>query len=195
MKNVRLKSVVGWAYNLQAIQIVGPGWMDSDTFDIVAKSAGEVTKDRLRLMMQTLLANRFKLDFHRDTKEMPAYVVSVAKGGSKMKQSETPGAMQLKPNGKGGAAFSNVTLEQLIQMVSPILQGVVVDETGLSGSYDFNLDLSSFMGADSHPSSMEDMVAILTQAASEQLGIKIEQRKVPATRLLVDHIERVPSGN
>ena len=195
IKSAHLKSVVAWAYNLQPIQIVGPGWMDSDTYDIVAKAPGEVTKDRLRLMMQTLLVNRFKLDFHRDTKEMPAYVLSVAKSGLKLKPSETPGTMQVKPNGKGGAAFSNVTLEQLIQMVSPILQGVVVDDSGLTGSYDFSLDLSSFMNGDVHPSSMEDMIAILTQAANDQLGIKIEQKKVPATRLLVDHIERVPSEN
>jgi uncharacterized protein (TIGR03435 family) len=168
MKNVHLKSVVGWAYRLQAIQIVGPGWLDNDTYDIVAKASTEVPAERLRLMMQTLLANRFELEFHPDTKEMPAYVVSVAKGGHKLKESETTGPMELKPNGNGGAAFSRVTLTQLTEMTSSLLQGVVVDETGLKGSYDFNLDLSSFMGGDSRPNSLDEAIGILIRAANDQ---------------------------
>ncbi len=195
MKNVHLRSVVGWAFHLQAIQIIGPGWLDTGTYDIVAKSSVEAPVETLRHMMQTLLATRFKLEFHRDTREMPAYVVSIAKGGHKLRPSDGSGSMDLKPNGKGAASFSRVTMDQLIQMASPLLQGVVVDETGLSGSYDFNLDLSGFMGADSHPSSLEEAVSILIEAANQQLGIKIEQKKVPAPRLLIDHIEKIPVEN
>ena len=195
MRNIALKSVVGWAYHLQSIQIVGPAWLDNDRYDIVAKASGEVPKDTLRQMMQTLLAQRFKLEFHRDTKEMPAYVISIAKTGLKIKNSETTGEMDVKPNGKMGAAFSRVSLAQLTEMVSSQLQGVVVDQTGLKGTYDFTLDMSTLISSDFHPTSMEDVITLIAQAASEQLGIKIEQKKVPAERLLVDHMERAPVEN
>jgi uncharacterized protein (TIGR03435 family) len=89
--NVHLKSVIQWAYHLQAIQVSGPGWLDDNRYDIVAKTAGEVPTDRQRIMMQTLLAQRFKLTCHQETKELPAYVLTVAKGGHKLKQSESEG--------------------------------------------------------------------------------------------------------
>jgi uncharacterized protein (TIGR03435 family) len=195
MKNVHLKSVVGWAYHLQAIQITGPSWIDNDSYDIVAKAAGEVSRERLRLMTQTLLAERFKMTFHRDTKEMLSYVVTIAKSGSKLKESQGPGEMDVKPNGRMGASFSHTTLTQLTEMASSRLQGVVVDQTGLKGSYDLTLDMSGFLSGDFHPSSMDDVVNILIQAANDQLGIKIEQKKAPADRLTVDHVERVPAEN
>ncbi len=195
MRNVHLKSVVGWAYHLQAIQIVAPSWMDNDRYDIVAKAAGAVPKDRLREMMQTLLATRFKLAFHRDTKEMPAYVVSIGKNGLKVKESQGSGDMQIKPAGVASASFSHITLAQLVEMASNDLQAVVVDQTGLKGSYDFTLDMSGFLAGDFHPTSMDDVMAILIQAANDQLGIRIEQKKTLAERLLVDHAERVPVEN
>src|SRR5580658_5581293 len=74
MKNVHLKSVIEWAYHLQAIQISGPAWLDDNRYDIVAKAAGEVPAERQRVMMQALLAQRFRMAVHRETKEMPAYV-------------------------------------------------------------------------------------------------------------------------
>jgi uncharacterized protein (TIGR03435 family) len=198
MMNVHLKSVMQWAYHLQAIQISGPGWLDDNRYDIVAKAPAETTTERQRAMMQTVLAQRFKLAFHRETKEMPAYVLTVAKSGHKLKQSESEGEMELKPGGnnKMTAAFTRVTLAQLSEMASSPLQGVVVDHTGLKGSYDFTLDLSPFLGGgDFRPTGIEDMIAIFIQAAKEQLGIIIEQKKVPVEILIVDHAEKIPVEN
>jgi uncharacterized protein (TIGR03435 family) len=198
MKNLHLKSVVQWAYHLQAIQVSGPGWLDDNRYDIMAKAAGETPVERQRAMMQTLLAERFKLTFHRETKEMPAYVFTVAKGGHKLKPSQSEGEMEVKPSGnsKMSAAFTKVTMAQLSEMISSPLQGVVVDQTGLKGSYDFTLDMSSFIGGgDFRPTGIEDIITMIIQAANEQLGIKIEQRKVPAEMLIVDHAEKVPVEN
>jgi uncharacterized protein (TIGR03435 family) len=78
-------------------------------------------------------------------------------------------------------------------MISSPLQAVVVDQTGLKGSWDFTLDMSGF-GMDK-PTGMEDAIGMIIQAANEQLGIKIEQKKVPAEILIVDHAERVPVAN
>jgi uncharacterized protein (TIGR03435 family) len=198
MKNVHLKSIVQWAYHMQAIQVLGPSWLDDNRYDIVAKTAGETPVERQRVMMQTLLAERFKLTFHRETKEMPAYVFTVAKSGHKLKQSESEGELEVKPSssGKMAAAFTHVTLAQLSEMASSPLQGVVVDQTGLKGSYDFTLDMSPFMGGgDFRPTGIEDIITMIIQAANEQLGIKIEQKKVPAELLIVDHAEKVPVEN
>jgi uncharacterized protein (TIGR03435 family) len=198
MKNVHLKSVVQWAYHLQAIQVSGPAWLDDNRYDIVAKTAGEVPMERQRAMMQTLLADRFKLAFHRETKEMPAYVVSVAKSGHKLKPSQGEGEMEVKPTagGRMAAAFSHVTLAQLSEMAASPLQGVVIDQTGLKGSYDFTLDMSPFMGGgDFRPTGIEDIITILIQAAKEQLGIIIEQKKTPVEILIVDHAEKAPVEN
>jgi uncharacterized protein (TIGR03435 family) len=188
--------VIQWAYHLQAIQVTGPGWIDSDRFDINAKSAGPASTDQLRQMAQTLLTQRFKLTFHKDTKEMPAYVVTVAKGGHKLKQSEGEGDMDVKPSAAGNrmvANFTHVTLGQLSEMISSPLQAVVVDQTGLKGSWDFTLDMSSMMMT--QPTGIEDAIGMVIQAANEQLGIKIELKKLPAEVLIVDHAERVPVEN
>jgi len=194
MTNVPLKAVIQWAYHMQAIQVSGPGWLESDRFDINAKSSGPVPTERLRQMTQTLLAERFKLTFHKETKEMPAYVVTVAKGGHKLKQSEGEGEIDLKPAANRAAAnFTHVTLAQLAEMISSPLQAVVVDQTGLKGYWDFTLDMSSFMMT--QPTGMEDAIGMIIQAVNEQLGIKIDQKKMPAEVLIVDHAERVPVEN
>jgi uncharacterized protein (TIGR03435 family) len=194
MMNVSLKAVVQWAYHMQAIQVTGPGWMDSSRYDIIAKAAGPAPVNQLREMVQTLLAERFKLTLHRETKEMPAYIVTVAKGGHKLKQSEGEGDMEVKPSGnRMAASFTHVTLAQLSEMISSPLQGVVVDQTGLKGSWDFTLDASSFTMT--QPSGIDDMITMIIQAVNEQLGIKIDQKRVPAEVLIVDHAEKVPVEN
>jgi uncharacterized protein (TIGR03435 family) len=198
MLNVHLKSVMGWAYHLQPIQISGPGWLDDNRYDIVAKAAVETPTERQRAMMQTLLAERFKLTSHRETKELPAYILTVAKSGLKLTPSQGEGEMELKPSGKNpmAAAFSHVTMAQLLERLSPALPGVVIDQTGLTGSYDFNLNLAQYLGAgDFHPTGIEDVITVMIQAAKEQLGILIEQKKVPVEVLIVDHVEKIPVEN
>jgi uncharacterized protein (TIGR03435 family) len=194
MMNTSFKALVQWAYHLQAIQIVGPAWLDSERYDIAAKAPSEATHEQLRQMTRTLLTQRFQLAFHRDTKEMPAYVVTIAKGGHKMKPSEGEGEMQIKPTGKGlTVAFTHVTLAQLAEFASSPLQGVIVDRTGLPGAWDFTLDPSSVMMT--QPVDRQDAINMIIQLLSEQLGIKIEEKKVPAEILIVDHAEKIPIEN
>jgi uncharacterized protein (TIGR03435 family) len=194
MLNISLKAMVQWAYHVQAIQVVGPGWLDSDRYDIVARTSGPASPEQLRRMMQTLLTERFKLVFHRETKEMQAYVVTIAKGGHKMKQSEGEGEMEFKPTGKGlMVLLAHVTLAQLSEMAASPLQGVVVDRTGLEGAWDFTLDASSFVGQ--APADREEAIGMIIQALSEQLGIKIDQKKVPAEVMIVEHAEKIPVEN
>jgi uncharacterized protein (TIGR03435 family) len=194
MLNISLKGIIQWAYRLQTVQVSGPGWLDSNRYDVIAKTSEAVPNDRLRQMLQTLLADRFKLAFHRETKEMQAYVVTIGKNGYKMKPSEGEGQMELKPTGKGlNVLFTHVTLAQLSELASSPLQGVVVDQTGLQGAWDFTLDMSAI--AMNRPSDREEAIGMIIQVLNEQLGIKIDQKKVPAEVLVVEHAEKVPVEN
>ena len=194
MFNTRFKSIVQWAYHLQPIQVNGPGWIESSHYNIMAKAAGAATDDQLRRMMQNLLAQRFKLAFHKETREMPAYIVSVGKGVPKLTQSEGEGEMQVKPGANRMVGqFTHVTVAALAEMTTSPLQGVVVDETGLKGQWDFALDASSF--ATVQPNGIDDAINMIIQAIGEQLGLKIEQKKAPAELLIVDRAEKVPIEN
>ena len=192
--NTSLKGVMQWAYHMQAIQVQGPAWLDSNRYDIVARTSEATSPERLRLMMQTLLTDRFKLAFHRETKEMQAYVVTVAKTGHKMKPSEGEGPIEMKPTGKGlNILFTHVTLAELAEMASSPLNGVVVDQTGLKGAWDFTIDGSMF--AMQRPADEMEAIGMMIQVMNDQLGIKIDQKKVPAEVLIVDRAEKIPVEN
>src|ERR1017187_1306955 len=128
MINVRLKTVIQWAYHVQPVQVSGPGWLDVDRYDVVAKAAGATPEDQLRQMMQTLLADRFKLAFHRESKEMQAYIITVAKTGLKIKESTTEGDMAIQPSppagGEGWIAISPSVVDSLI--LRPVLATVMM---------------------------------------------------------------------
>lgn len=192
--NASLKALIQWAYHMQTIQVIGPGWLDQSRYDVVAKTSAPASNEQLRQMMQTLLADRFKLAFHRDAKEMQAYVVTVAKTGHKMKPSEGEGPIEMKPTGKGlNILFTHVTMAELTEMASSPLDGVVVDQTGLKGAWDFTIDGSFF--AMQKPADMQEAIGMMIQVMNEQLGIKVDQKKVPAEVLIVDHAEKIPVEN
>jgi len=194
MLNASLKALIQWAYHVQTIQVIAPGWLDQNHYDVVAKTSTPASNEQLRQMVQTLLADRFKLEFHRDTKEMQAYVVTVAKTGHKLKPSEGEGPIDMKPTGKGlNILFTHVTMAELAEMASSPLDGVVVDQTGLKGAWDFTIDGSFF--AMQKPADMQEAIGMMIQVMNEQLGIKVEQKKFPAQVLIVDRAEKIPVEN
>ena len=157
--NVSLKDCIRNAYRVKDFQVQGPDWLDSARFDIVAKLPDGASKDQIPEMLQTLLAERFKLSLHRDTKEHAIYALVVGKGGPKLKPAEvqtgddaTPGGA---PGGRGGlprGAMSmmidpagahlkapSATLSTLAEMISRFSERPVVDYTGIQGQYDFDL--------------------------------------------------------
>src|SRR6185312_4345924 len=85
---ISLKNLLMNAYDVKNYQITGPGWLDTERFDINATMPPETTKEQFRVMLQNLLAERFKVAIHRESKELPAYVLTVGKGGPKMKESD-----------------------------------------------------------------------------------------------------------
>lgn len=193
MRQVTLKACIQWAYHVFEYQVSGPGWIDSDHYDIAAKAAGPAEEPELRLMLQTLLADRFQLTFHRQTTEKQAYVLSVGKNGPKFHESKEDGESEIQPDQKTMSVnVRRVSLSQLIDPLSRMFQMPVVDMTGLKGRYDVAIGMAKYI-----PQSGEraDPISIIQTALEEDLGLKLEARKVPLDYLIVDHAARVPAGN
>ena len=210
--NVPLRLLVFGAYGpLHGVQVTGgPGWMNSDRFDIVAKVDGnpstEVFRDQARLMLRTLLADRFKLVLHNETRELPTYALVVArrdgKLGPQLRPSNladclaapTPSTVS-DPNtvvrcGGGFARTGQLAarafeFSTLATMVSNVADRPVIDRTGLTGTFDWSLQWTP----DPSASPANDSISLFT-ALQEQLGLKLEPTRGPVDVLVIDHAER-----
>jgi uncharacterized protein (TIGR03435 family) len=185
--NSTLQACIRWAYDVRDFQIGGaPNWLNSDRYDIIAKSEiANTDTGQLRLMLQALLAERFKLQLHRETRELPVYSLVVGKCGSKLKKT-TSGVSSLA-SGPDSIADRAATMAVLASQLSTILERVVVDKTGLTGKYDIKLEWVRELEAatGSGPS--------VFAAIQAQLGLKLEAGKGDVEVLVIEHAERVPT--
>jgi uncharacterized protein (TIGR03435 family) len=205
--NIPLSEMISFSYGVHSKQIIGaPNWSSTDKFDIDAQPDGEgaPSDKQWKSMLQKLLVERFKLTFHREKKELSAYVLSVGKMGPKLTNS------QGDPNGLPGLFFqelgdlhgTNTSMADLAGfMQEAVLDRPVLDQTGLNGRFDFTLkwtpDDSQFdgMGAKIPPSTDRASAPPgLYTAIQEQLGLKLDATKAPAEVFVIDHVER-PSEN
>jgi uncharacterized protein (TIGR03435 family) len=205
-KDYTLKLLIAAAYNLNSKAISGgPGWIESDHYDIAAVTPGEVrpTHDEQMSMLRSLLADRFKLTFHREQKEFSIYELEVAKGGPKLKPStappdDPPQLISTVYPQRMVLPARNVTMSDLTSLMQrAMLDRPVVDKTGLSGRYDFDLewapDETQFGGE--VPTASADAPSLpLFSAIQQQLGLKLEATRGPIEALVVDTAER-PSAN
>ena len=207
MQNVRLSSCIKWAYSVNDYQITGPDWLNSERYDVIAKSAAPAPEAQLRLMLQTLLAERFKLAFHRQSKEISVYALTVGKNGPKMRHSEDEGESTTTGN-KLSIEVKRTSMAQLADLLTNPLGRPVLDETGLQGRYDFKVDLAPYMVGDciSSPCAAQsvgaqiaehgpDMADVAMRALRDQIGLQLESRKAQVEILVIDHAERVPTEN
>jgi uncharacterized protein (TIGR03435 family) len=174
----------------------GPGWMDSDHFDVIAKTAPGTPKDTMRLMLQKALADRFHLAVHREQKPMTVFVLAAGKGGPKIVPAAGSGIAQCK-GGLGGEglrhwACQNTTMAdlggQLASLARAYIDQPVIDQTGLSGTYDFEFDWYSRRDAGATPGST-------IFDAMEKLGLKLEERKQAMPVIVIEHVDRGPEEN
>jgi uncharacterized protein (TIGR03435 family) len=202
-----LKNLMTVAYEVQDYQITGgPNWISSERYDIEAKtevsSALKVTE-----CLQSLLEDRFKLKVHRDTKEMPIYVLMVAKGGPKLKESEgecpSPPGPRSPCGGLTGIwnrmSGTSVPMERLVDGLSWDLGRSIIDKTGLAGRYDVHLEWTpdqsqTWVLPFAPPPQSDNSGPSIYTALQEQLGLRLESAKGPAKILVIDHAER-PSDN
>lgn len=200
MRNVSLRSCIRWAYNLRDSQISGPGWLGSQRYDIAANAPGQVSLDEMRLMMQKLLGDRFKLSIHRETKLLPVYAMTVKKSGKLNPASGGP--TRMLPTG-GAIEFRGFSMAELAERLGsrPFkLDRFVVDKTGLDGLYDFTVKLADDASHLKHTlEGMErgnaDGAPSIISSLQEQLGLSFKPGKAPISSLFVEHAEKVPTGN
>lgn len=202
-KNYTVKRMIGWAYNLAPRAISGgPGWVEGDHFEIAAVTPGEVRPTMVEQMgmLRGLLADRFELTFHRETKVMPVYALTVAKGGALLKESAGEGAAPLLntvyPDHVGLPA-RHATMGEFASMLQrAVLDRPVLDQTGLAGRYDFDLewtpDDSQFGGE--LPMPAEAVWPGLFAAVQQTMGLRLQATNGPVEVLVIDRVQR-PSAN
>jgi uncharacterized protein (TIGR03435 family) len=193
MRDVTVATCIKWAYGVQDSQIAGPAWMQQDHFDITAKADGPAEDAQMKVMMQALLAERFKLAFHRQEKELKSFAMTVAKGGSKLKAAEVSDGKSVMQNSANGTVAKSTTMKEFGDMLSGPLQTPVVDMTGLKGKYDFTLDFTSYLPEDMK-TMRPDAATVIMSALKGELGLKLEAQKEMVEVMMVDHVER-PSEN
>jgi uncharacterized protein (TIGR03435 family) len=201
-----LNDLIKYAYDVQDKQIIkAQPWMSTDRFDIAAQpdTPGEPGPQQLKTMVQTLLASRFQLTVHADKRDLSAYVLTVARGGPKLKQShgDRNGLPGLLFSGPGYLTVHNATMDDFCQvMQSEVLDRPVVNQTGIEGRWDFLLkwwpDESQFGGmyAKLPPLTNPGAPPPLFTAVSEQIGLKFETKKTQVNVVIIDHVEK-PSEN
>jgi uncharacterized protein (TIGR03435 family) len=205
-KDYTLKRLIAAAYNLNPKAVSGgPAWIDSDYYDILAVTPGEVrpTRDEQMSMLRNLLADRFKLAFHREQKEFSIYELEVAKGGPKLKPStaaaDEPAQLisTVYPQ-RMVLPARNATMGELASLMQrAMLDRPVVDKTGLAGKYDFDLEWApdeTQFGGEIPTASADAPNPPLFTAIQQQLGLKLEATRGPVEAMVVDRAER-PSEN
>jgi uncharacterized protein (TIGR03435 family) len=194
LMNASLRFCVQWAYGVPEYQLSGPGWLRELKFDIAAKTSTPSTEAEMRRMMQTLLAERFKLVLHRETKPLDVYEMRVAKRGLKLTKAdiEETGEIDDK-NREGFYAFHHVTMAEFAQQIRNMaLHDPVVDHTGIQGRYDMTLRFPA--GYRPTPQGFEDMPPVMV-LVEEQFGLTMELKKLPIEILVVDSVEKSPIEN
>ena len=200
--NTSLEMLILWAYDIRKDRLFGkPKWLDSVAYDIVAKTSEDTPLagivPQMRLMMQSLLAARFQLQVHRETRELPMYDLVVNKGGPKVQLKEAvdspaPNRNPFSMTSRGRLSGVQVSTGMLARVLSDQLGEAVEDKTGLNGIFDFTLEWVPDI--DAMTAAVKNGPSIFT-AIQEQLGLKLEARKGPVQVLIIDRLESTPVQN
>jgi uncharacterized protein (TIGR03435 family) len=201
-EGVSVKVMLGVMYRIPLRQIVGgPDWLNDERFDIQAITETPCSTDDLHLMFQNLLADRFHLKLHKETSLAPAYVLTVAKSGLKMVQAATAHDHNIPITNGGNNEFigNSVRMGFFCWWLGLRLQNdqrPVIDQTGLSGAYDFKLSFRPQLAPNTSmdTNNSEDNRPSIFDALKDQLGLVLIPQKGPVTVLVIDSIER-PSEN
>jgi uncharacterized protein (TIGR03435 family) len=198
-RNVTLKRLIADAYGLQLNQVSGPNWLDQNEYEIDARAAGASTKEQMAPMLRGLLASRFNLVAHSETREMRVYELVVGKSGPKihpLKDGEAPAAQPGFHFHGDMRQFADLLAVQL-SIPAPMSPGEparaggppipVVEKTGLGGVFDFSVDIRPELGT--------DMFTAWQRALRDQLGLGIESRKEILPIMVVDSAAKIPTEN
>jgi uncharacterized protein (TIGR03435 family) len=203
LTNTSLADCLKYAFNLtNNDQLSGPDWIKAKSirFDIVAKAPPDTPLDQIRLMLQTLLTERFRLALHREQKELSYVALVIGKKGPKLREAIPDSDASGNKFLIGQIVSNHISMMTLATLFSRFTGQTVVDMTGLTGSYDLKLEwtpenAAPGRGADAGASTDGDSGPSLFAAVEQQLGLKLEVRKGPVEIIVIDHAERVPIQN
>ncbi len=177
-----------FAWNLKDNEVSGPIWLNDSAiaFDIAASAPSTTPKEQMRSMLRTLLADRFKLAVHQETRMLSGYELVVAKKGPKLMPADPQGHRSIGSAG-GKIVATKVTLARFADYLATDLKMPILDKTGIVGDFDITVQYSRNPDANSAPS--------VFTALQDELGLKLEAAKVPIEILVVDHVEKSPTAN
>jgi uncharacterized protein (TIGR03435 family) len=190
-----LRGLILYAYDMRNYQISGgPDWMASVTYTVAAKAEGNAAPEtaEVRAMLQRLLAERFEVKLHHETKEFRLYLLEPAKTGPKLTLSiARRTTMQMGP---GHLMMAKATTAQMAALLSSVINRPVIDQTRMNGEFDFSLDSSDINMARMAPPDEELSGPSIFTAIQEQLGLRLEPSKGPIEILVIDHAVK-PADN
>ena len=207
--NNPISNVIRNAYGIANYQLIGaPDWVDSDRYDIEARGPASAGHKEMMLMVQTLLADRFAMRAHFETRDMAAYILTVAKGGAKMRFLGSEDCVPFdstKPNPEAvpnvcgnnlvsrnnGWNATHISMRGVTGVLSAVMRRPVIDQTGIKGTFDVRLQWSDDLTLQDNPA---DAPPSIYAALRESLGLELKSGRGPAEVFVIDHIER-PSGN
>ena len=201
--NTQLEPLIAYAYDVRPNQIAGaPGWTQSSRFDIQARTTGEPSGNDIRHMLRTLLAERFKLILHTETREQPIYALLAARDDSRLgadvkpstrdcSGGPTPCGVNMTTDGRGGALRGTaISLHDLAGTLTGIVGRTVVDRTGVTGAFDVTLRFTRDSTTADRPTGVAGDAPSIFSALQEQLGLKLESSRGPVEFLVIDRVEQ-----
>ena len=198
--NMTLKSLLAAAYLLREDLISGgPGWLDTERYDINAKCENVSSQDQQRQMLRTLLLERFQLQLREVARDVPEYELVVAKNGPKLRLAK-PGEASFRRFGKGRLGLQSGTMADLARLLETVVRRTVVDRTGLTGNYDVELLYTpegyqpkpdgADGGSNHEPPPPDPNGPSLFLALQEQLGLRLESKKGPGEILVIERASK-----
>ena len=203
--NSTLNGLIAYAYGVRRTQLAGgPEWVESDKFDVLARASEDVSGDQLRQMVRALLADRFRLIVHTETREQPIYALVHAGNdrrlGASVKAStrdcsggSSPCGVNMTTDGRGGALRATaVPLTEFAVTLSGLVDRIVVDRTGLTGAFDIELRFTrdNLQPADPSARGIAGDAPSIFAALPEQLGLKLESQRGRVEFVIIDTVDR-----
>jgi uncharacterized protein (TIGR03435 family) len=194
MRSLSLRALIRIAYGVMDSQLVGPSWLDSVAFDVTAKPPPGYQSGQLPVLLRNLLADRFKLVIHRDTKEVAGFALRLAPRGHRL--NEAKGERTFLTGRPGLIAGNSRSIAELVPLLAQMVAAPVSDQTALPSAsrYDLRLEWTPQLLSGGNGTSPEPEVSIFT-ALREQLGLRLDPVKMAVDVVVVDAAERVPTEN
>jgi uncharacterized protein (TIGR03435 family) len=190
-ENVSLRQLIERAYDVASYSLSGPAWLGDDKFDISAKQPTGAPRAQMRSMLQTLLTERFGLAVHRESRSISGYALLAGKKPPTLHEKPADAGSNTN-TGRGRLTGTDLSMTDLAGLLARQLDQPVQDQTGLRGVFDVSLEWTPDQ---SQPDPAGRSLPSIFTAVQEQLGLKLEPRKVPVDVLVVDHAERTPTEN